>query len=197
MKNTPQASSIATVLPVVNGDNNVQEIDARPDRELLESTGDAVSRVSNILAAVSLLLITAVNVANVVARYIFTSPFAWAEELMIYLMILIVFAGCVTATWHQIHIRIDMLTVLLNPRVQVVVNVVVTAVGVVALALIIKASLVSIERLYRFEQLSLALEAPLWIPQSFVSLGLSIVAVMMVVRLWVPRRDSHSAESGK
>ena len=195
--NIPQVSSNATVLPVVNGDNKVQEIDARPDRELLESTGDAVSRVSNILAAVSLLLIAAVNVANVVARYIFTSPFAWAEELMIYLMILIVFAGCVTATWHQIHIRIDILTVLLKPRVQVITNVIVTAVGVVALALIIKASLVSIERLYRYEQLSLALEAPLWIPQSFVSIGLSIVAVMMIVRLWVPRRDSHSAESGK
>ena len=195
--NIQQASNNATGLPVVNGDKKVHETNVRRGRELLESTGDTVSSVSNVLAAVSLLLITMVNVANVVARYIFASPFAWAEELMIYLMILIVFAGCVTATWHQIHIRIDILTVLLKPRLQVTTNVVVTAVGFVALALIIKASLVSIERLYRYEQLSLALEAPLWIPQSFVSIGFSIVAVMMVVRLWVPRRDSHSAESGK
>jgi C4-dicarboxylate transporter DctQ subunit len=195
--NMPQASTRATVLPALNGAANVPETSVRQSRRLLESTGDYISRVANILAAVSLLVITAVNVANVVARYVFTSPFAWAEELMIYLMILIVFTGCVTATWHQIHIRIDLLTEHLKPRVRAVTNAVVTAIGVVALALIIKASLATIERLYRFEQLSLALEAPLWIPQSFVSIGLAIVAVLMVVRLVVPRRDDRTPESGK
>jgi C4-dicarboxylate transporter DctQ subunit len=161
-------------------------VDVRRHRPLLASAGDGVSKVANVLAAVSLLVITVVNVANVVARYVFTSPFAWAEELMIYLMILIVFAGCVTATWHQIHIRIDLLTEHLTPRVRRAAEWVVTVVGVVTLALIIRASLTTIERLYRFEQLSLALEAPLWVPQSFVAIGLTIVALLMVVRLLMP-----------
>jgi len=193
--NTPQVASNATQLPVATGASKMTDTSERPGIRAVESAGNAISKGANIIAAASLLVITVVNVVNVVARYIFTNPFAWAEELMIYLMILIVFAGCVTATWHQIHIRIDILTELLKPRVKATVNVVVTLLGVSALGLIINASLVTIERLYRYEQLSLALEAPLWIPQSFVSIGLAIVAVMMLARLWVPRKASHSLES--
>jgi len=39
-----------------------------------------------------------------------------------------------------------------------------------------------VSMLYAFDQRSLALEAPLWIPQGFVSVGLLLIAVMLVLR---------------
>lgn len=173
---------------------DVEKTKAGRIARIIEGAGNRVSRGANMLAAVSLLVIAGVNVANVVARYLFSSPFAWAEELMIYLMILIVFAGCVSATWHQIHIRIDLLIERLGPAARAMANGFVTVVGVGALIMIARASLGTIERLYRFDQRSLALEAPLWIPQSLVLVGLAIVAVLMVVRLVVPGREKHAAD---
>ena len=47
------------------------------------------------------------NGVNVVARYFFGSPFSWAEELMLFLMIFGVFAGGIAVTWRNQHIRIE------------------------------------------------------------------------------------------
>src|SRR2546430_15546514 len=69
--------------------------------------GDAIANICVALAALALLCIVAINGANVVARYFFGSPFSWAEELMLFLMILGVFAGAVAITWRNLHIRID------------------------------------------------------------------------------------------
>jgi TRAP-type C4-dicarboxylate transport system permease small subunit len=168
--------------------------DESPVRRLLRSGGEEVSGVCNVIAAICLLAITAVNLINVTARYLFTNPFAWAEELMIFLMILIVFAGCVTATWQQMHIHIDILVGAVKPRTRAILGVIVTLVGIASLVLIDRAGFSIVERLFRFDQRSLALEAPLWVPQSFVAVGLLIVIILMAVRLIVPRRDKHDTE---
>ena len=49
---------------------------------------DGIAHACLVIAALSLLCIVAINGANVVARYLFGSPFSWAEELMLFLMIL-------------------------------------------------------------------------------------------------------------
>src|SRR5262249_32180004 len=42
-----------------------------------------------------------------VLRYFFRTPLSWAEEAMLYLMILGVYVGAVSVAWQQAHIRID------------------------------------------------------------------------------------------
>src|SRR5262249_58177585 len=66
----------------------------------------AVAGIWGRLAALALVGIVAINGVNVVARYVFGSPFSWAEELMLYLMILGVFAGGIAITWRNQHVRI-------------------------------------------------------------------------------------------
>ena len=68
---------------------------------------DGIAHACLVIAALSLLCIVAINGVNVVARYFFGSPFSWAEELMLFLMILGVFTGAVAVTWRNLHIRID------------------------------------------------------------------------------------------
>ena len=52
---------------------------------LINRLGEGLTQFVLAIAAVSLLSIVAINGANVVARYLFRSPFPWGEELMLFL----------------------------------------------------------------------------------------------------------------
>ena len=149
---------------------------------------DGIAHACLAIAALSLLCIVAINGANVVARYFFGSPFSWAEELMLFLMILGVFTGAVAVTWRNLHIRIDTLIDRLPPRLRRVVSAVATLVSVAILTIVMVASFQLVALLQSMDQRSDALHAPSWIPQSFVTIGLGLMALMMLTKLVISFR---------
>jgi TRAP-type C4-dicarboxylate transport system permease small subunit len=140
--------------------------------------GDAVCRVCLIVAALSLLAIVAINVANVTGRYVFGSPFTWAEELMLYLMILIVFSAAPVAAWRNQHIRIEALIDHTSFATRKTFLVFGTAISAVVLMIVSLAGYQIVSMLYLFDQRSDALHLPMWIPQGFVVGGLALTAIM-------------------
>ena len=66
--------------------------------------------VGGALAFASLLLFV-----NVLLRYWFLAPIAWAEELSLYVMVWIVFVGSSVAIRTRGHIAIDLLPLVLSP----------------------------------------------------------------------------------
>jgi TRAP-type C4-dicarboxylate transport system permease small subunit len=149
-----------------------------PWAALIGRLGDAVCRVCLIVAALSLLAIVAINVANVTGRYVFGSPFSWAEESMLYLMILIVFSAAPVAAWRNQHIRIEALidhTPFATRKALLVVG---TAISVVVLMIVALAGYQIVSMLYLFDQRSDALHLPMWIPQGFLVGGLALTAIM-------------------
>ena len=149
---------------------------------------DGISHACLVIAALSLLGIVAINGANVVLRYFFGSPFSWAEELMLFLMILGVFTGAVAVTWRNLHIRIDTIVERLPPAWGRVVSVVATLASIGILAVVVVASSRLVALLQEMDQRSDALNAPSWVPQSFLTIGLTLVALMMAARLVVSFR---------
>jgi TRAP-type C4-dicarboxylate transport system permease small subunit len=149
---------------------------------------DGIAHACLVIAALSLLGIVAINGANVFMRYVFGSPFSWAEELMLFLMILGVFTGTVAVTWRNLHIRIDTIVERLPPTMRRALAVVTTAASVAILAVVVFASFRLVSLLQEMDQRSDALNAPSWIPQSFLTIGLSLTALMMVARLAVSFR---------
>jgi TRAP-type C4-dicarboxylate transport system permease small subunit len=147
----------------------------------------SLSEACRAIAGIALLIIVAINGANVVARYFFGRPFSWAEELMLFCMILAVFAGAISVTWLNAHIRIDTFVDRAPPVLQRAARVIATAACLAVLLPIIYASQGMVSLLYSFDQRTDALEAPMWIPQSFVTIGLALVAAVMVVRLILSR----------
>jgi TRAP-type C4-dicarboxylate transport system permease small subunit len=155
-----------------------------------ELVGRICQRLANgcrAIAGIALLIIVAINGANVGARYFFGWPFSWAEELMLFCMILAVFAGAIAVTWLNAHIRIDTFVERVSPAFQRAARVIATAASVAVLLPIIYASQGIVSLLYSFDQRTDALDAPMWIPQSFVTIGLTMVALVMVVRLVLSR----------
>jgi TRAP-type C4-dicarboxylate transport system permease small subunit len=150
---------------------------------IIDRLCDGLTRLCLAIAAAALLCIVAVNGANVVARYFFGKPFSWAEEIMLFLMILGVFSGGTAITWRNMHIRIDTLVERAPAWLQRIAQVVVVAVSVAVLLTIVGASYGVVARLKEFDFRTDALSAPMWIPQSFVTAGLTLMAVLMVLKL--------------
>jgi TRAP-type C4-dicarboxylate transport system permease small subunit len=161
-----------------------------PLGDLMSRLCDGIAHACVVIAALALLCIVAINGANVVARYFFGAPFSWAEELMLFLMILGVFAGGVAVTWRNQHIRIDTLVDRIPPAFRRVALVVASLASIGVLAVVMFASFRLVSLLQSMDQRSDALQAPSWIPQSFVTIGLGMMALMIVARLVVSFRRS-------
>ena len=149
---------------------------------LVDRCGDLVTQACLTVAAAALIGVVAINGANVLARYVFISPFSWAEEAMLFLMILSVFSGAIAVTWRGIHIRIDTFIDLAPPAVRQVVLATGALVSIAAILTIVFASARLISILHQLDQRSDALELPSWIPQSFLTIGLAVIALMIAVR---------------
>jgi TRAP-type C4-dicarboxylate transport system permease small subunit len=149
---------------------------------------DGIAHACLVIAALSLLCIVAINGANVVARYFFGRAFSWAEELMLFLMILGVFSGAVAVTWRNLHIRIDTLVERLPPPIRRWIVVIASLASIGILAVVTVASFRLVSLLQSMDQRSDALNAPSWMPQSFVTIGLGMMALMMLARIMVSLR---------
>jgi TRAP-type C4-dicarboxylate transport system permease small subunit len=66
------------------------------------------------ICGVILLAAVAINIANVVGRYVFDAPVSWAEEVMSYMIIWGVFVAVGAITYQGSHLRMDLLV--LNAR---------------------------------------------------------------------------------
>ncbi len=149
---------------------------------LLDRCGDLVAQSCLAVAAAALLGVVAINGANVIARYVFVSPFSWAEELMLFLMILSVFSGAIAITWRSMHIRIDTFIDLAPRLVRQAALAIGALVSIAAILTIVFASARIVSILYQLDQRSDALDLPSWIPQSFLTIGLAVTALMIAVR---------------
>jgi TRAP-type C4-dicarboxylate transport system permease small subunit len=154
-----------------------------PRPGLIDRLGEALTQFMLAIAAVSLLGIVVINGANVVARYLVRSPFPWAEELMLFMMILAVFAAAIAVTWRNLHIRIDTFIDHASPTVRRTAFVAGSIIAIAGIATVVVASARIVMLLYELDQRSEALDLPSWIPQSFVPIGLGTIALIMGVKL--------------
>ncbi|MEW6454440.1 MAG: TRAP transporter small permease [Pseudomonadota bacterium] len=145
--------------------------------------GEGLTKVCQAIAALALLAIVAINGANVVARYFFAKPFPWAEEAMIMFMILGVFTGAIAVTWRNVHIRIDTFVERSSPKVQCIIRIVATLASMFVLLVVAWSSYGIVRLLFEYGQTTDALEFPMWIPQSFVTISLVVIAILMFTRL--------------
>jgi len=152
------------------------------------------------VAAVALLAIVALNGVNIVMRYFFFSAFSWAEEAMLFLMILGVYAGAISVAWHQAHIRIDAFLNFAPPTYRRALDIAGTLVLAAILTPVMLASYRVTGMLFEIEQRSDALDLPVWIPQSIVPVALLLIIVMSLLRIFVPppaidpeRQGEHGA----
>lgn len=166
---------------------------------VLQSVGDGISYACLVFAAVTLFVIVGICGANVACRHFAGFAFSWGEEAMLFLMVLMIFAGAIAAAWQGGHMHLDMLVRRLPPVWQKSAIIVGALISVVLLLTLSSASLQVVSTLYGFDQRSVALNLPMWIPQGGVIVGFVMMAVMIVLRLIVfgaqlPKTEAEMVE---
>ena len=116
--------------------------------------------------------------ANVLMRYLFLSPIAWAEELTIYLMVWVVFVGSSAVIRLKGHLAIDLLPRAFSPSARRRLFFVVQAFSVAFFAALVLYGGEHTLRVMRSGQVMPVLQAPMWLAYLAVPVG----AAMMFIR---------------
>jgi TRAP-type C4-dicarboxylate transport system permease small subunit len=143
----------------------------------------ALAAVALALAAISLIVAVALNLANIVGRYIFFSPIASAEEIMLFLFVGTVFLGNSYVGWKGRQIRMDVLLHALPERWRRGLDLVADLAVIVVSIVIIVVGWPAIQMLAEFDQRSQVAEIPLVLPQALIPIGLGLNALFVAVRL--------------
>jgi C4-dicarboxylate transporter DctQ subunit len=83
--------------------------DSREPQEQPSPARFILVKIPHIICGVLLLAAIAINVTNVVGRYVFSRPVDWAEEMLIYLVVWGVFISVGSITYQGLHLRMDLL----------------------------------------------------------------------------------------
>jgi TRAP-type C4-dicarboxylate transport system permease small subunit len=165
-------------------------------RQFLLGFGRTISGIGLGVAGACLIIVTAINGANVVARYVFSQPFSWAEEAMVYIMIAGVFWGAAAVAWRQVDIHIDAFVNLASGRLRAALHTFATLISIVILCTLFWMSLRVTSQLYSFGQRNDALDMPVWIAHATFASGLLLIILMTVARLFAPE-DPDAQNPGK
>lgn len=155
-------------------------------RRYLVGFGESASSIGLTVAAACLIIIVAINGANVVARYVFHAPFSWAEAAMVFVMITGIFWGAIAVAWRQIDICIDAFVNLTHGRARATLQAVARLTSIVILCSLCLVSSRVTYQLYKFGDRNDALNLPVWIPNAAFAVGVLFVILMMVARLFAP-----------
>ena len=143
----------------------------------MKSKPDA--RLERVLATLALVVIALISLGNVIIRYVTDASFAFTEEISVFLLVVLTFAGAAVAMRRNGHIRIGLLERALpnGPRRALIVFQ--WLAGATVLALIIWfGTKLAIEE-YRWETQSPGLGVPQW----WYIVWLPALAALMLLRL--------------
>ena len=157
----------------------------------------ALAAVVLALAAISLLVAVALNLANIVGRYVLFSPIASAEEVMLFLFVGTVFLGNSYVGWKGRQIRMDVFLHALPAAVRRWLDVLADVAVIVVSIVIIVVGWPAIQMLAEFDQRSQVAEIPLVLPQALIPIGLGLNALFVAVRLVENFRTGGTDEPGE
>jgi len=143
----------------------------------------ALMAALRVAAGLMLVASVAINFANIIGRYFLSVSIAWAEEVMLFLMIGAVFLAAPPVGWLGRHIRMDVVVSLLPPRVRGVFEVFSDLVTIATCVMVAIFAWPVITMLDELDQRSAMANIPLVIPQIVVPLGMILMALLIAVRL--------------
>ncbi len=143
----------------------------------------ALTSALRVAAGLMLVASVAINFANIIGRYFLSVSIAWAEEVMLFLMIGTVFLAAPPVGWLGRHIRMDVIISLLPPRARGVFEVFSDLVTIATCIMVAIFAWPVITMLDELDQRSAMANIPLVIPQFVVPLGMILMALLIAVRL--------------
>ena len=144
----------------------------------------SVSKFAAAIGAGVVILMMLVVAYSVVNRYILNKPITWTDELSGYLVVALVMLGAADALRRGDHISVDLITGRLAGKGKRLVEIWGYIVVLVFSFVLLVSSKKTIDYSVNFDIVSEGyLEVPMWIPQSFLILGGSLVFLVALAKL--------------
>jgi C4-dicarboxylate transporter DctQ subunit len=141
-----------------------------------------LDRLPRLTMAAVILVMIAINFANVVSRYVFQFALYWAEEILIFMMVWCVGLGIVVATYRGAHLRMDLVSTRLAAPWRGMNN------ALTALLLLLSCGYAAVQSgrvlalVIRSHQVSVAASVPVYIPHLALLVGLALMVCAVAVR---------------
>lgn len=156
----------------------------------------ALSRAEDVFISALLITASAILFVNVVARYVFNSGSTWAEELVRYQIVWLVFVGASVAARKGIHIGVDALVHVLPLPAQKVVRIAVLTLCIGFCGVLAFHGLELMLQTREFNQRTPAMQAPFWLMQLAIPTGALLMALRFVQELLATLTGAgHRAET--
>ncbi len=136
------------------------------------------AHLERVLATLALVIISLISLANVVVRYFTDASFAFTEEISVFLLVILTFAGASVAMRSNRHIRIGFLERLL-PRLRIPLILLQWLAGMLVLGLVAWFGGQFALEEFQWESQSPGLGLPNW----WYVVWLPLLALLMMVRL--------------
>ena len=138
------------------------------------------------------LIMLALMFIQVVYRYILESPLPWSEELCRYLFIITSFMGGAVATAERSHIEINFVELVIGRSTPdrskrqkrgLAMNILRDAVTILVAAVIVYESWKYVLDAIYFDQISVAMEMPMWVLSGSILLSLVLIGVHSILNI--------------
>jgi TRAP-type C4-dicarboxylate transport system permease small subunit len=140
-------------------------------------------RAPHVIAGGMFLVAAGLNIANVIARYVFFSPIFWAEEIMIFVVIWTVFLLAASITYRGAHLSMDLLYSGFSPFWKRVVNIAI-ALCLIGSSLFAASQSWKVVSLYlRTGDVTPATGIPLSVPHAALLVGFVLMALAAIFRI--------------
>ena len=143
-----------------------------------------ISKFAAAIGAAVVLLMMSVVAYSVINRYILNSPITWTDELSGYLVVALVMLGAADALRRGDHISVDLITTRFTGQGQRIVKIWSYFTVLVFSSALLISTKETIDYSINFGILSEGyLQVPMWIPQSFLILGGSLIFLVALAKL--------------
>ena len=135
-----------------------------------------------VLIGILMLSAIAINFANVVARRLFDAPFVWAEEILVFIIVWMVYTGAVLISWQGKHLAMDLVSSRLRGLPGILMQML-SATIVMALSIfVVSHSYGIILTFMETGQRSIAADIPMYVPHLAIPLGFVLIFIATVLR---------------
>lgn len=145
-----------------------------------------LTTVENVLAAGTLAAAVLIAFLAILLREVLGIFVFWSEEAIIYLIIFSTFFGAVVTLRHQEHVNVDIAAIFLGKRGKKILALVAATLTLVYLAVIGYFAWLLLFEPFSSDTVTPALKLPLWVVESAVPIGLTLMflrAIELLVRV--------------
>ena len=151
---------------------------------------DAAMLLANVCMAGMLVLVC----LNVILRYVFGQPIYWGDEVMIYLMVLLVFLGFGYMLIENRHVRMTAIMERLSARTQSILWVIISILGIGYFTILLLAGIYITKDAFQIGFISTITGWPIGPWQLVVCVGL---AILLMASIWFTINKIRIALGGR